>query len=155
MATARGAMDAAADVLSASMLNTGATMGDFAVLLGRIGLAIIFIVSGLGKLQDMAATQQYMQSMGVPGALAPLVVLVELGGGLAVLAGVLTRWAALLLAVFCLLAALIFHNQFAVQAQLVNFLKNVAMAGGFLVLAARGAGAFSLDALRDRRRPRL
>jgi len=128
-------------------------MNDLAVLLGRIGLSIIFILSGWGKFQDLASTQHYMQTMGVPGVLAPVVALVELLGGLAVLFGFLTRWAALGLAIFCLLAAFIFHNQFSESAaQMVNFMKNIAMAGGFLVLAAHGSGAFGLDALRDRRR---
>lgn len=127
-------------------------MNDLAVLLGRIGLSVIFILSGWGKFQDLASTQQYMQAMGVPGVLAPVVGLVELLGGLAVLFGFLTRLAALGLAIFCLLAAFLFHNQFSESAQMINFLKNIAMAGGFLVLAAHGCGAFGLDALRDRRR---
>lgn len=130
-------------------------MNDFAVLLGRIGLSIIFIVSGWGKLQDLASTQQYMQTMGVPGALAPLVVAVELLGGLAVLTGTLTRVAAVGLAIFCLLTAFIFHSHFAEQMQAVNFMKNLAMAGGFIMLAAAGSGTFGIDALWRRRRNRL
>jgi putative oxidoreductase len=121
-------------------------MNDTAVLLGRIGLSLIFIISGWGKLQDLAGTQQYMAAMGVPGLLAPLVIVAELGGGLAILAGLFTRLVAVLLAVFCLLTAAIFHLDFGDQAQAVNFMKNLAMAGGFLVLAAQGAGLYSVDA---------
>ena len=129
-------------------------MNDSLSLLGRIGLALIFIISGFGKIAAYAGTQQYMQSAGVPGALLPLVIALELGGGLAVLAGLFTRWVALALAAFSLVSAFLFHAHFSEQAQAVNFWKNVAMTGGFLMLAAHGAGAFSLDAWRARRHSR-
>lgn len=116
-------------------------------LLGRFGLAFIFIVSGLGKLgAGYAGTQQYMDAMGVPGALLPLVIAAELGGGLAVAAGLFTRWAAGGLALFSVLSGVLFHYQPQDQMQMIGFMKNLAIAGGFLVLAAHGAGRFSLDA---------
>jgi putative oxidoreductase len=115
-------------------------------LLGRAGLALIFIISGWGKIAGYAATQQYMEAMGVPGALLPLVIALELGGGLAILAGVYTRWIAVALAVFSLVSAAIFHANFADPMQAINFWKNLAIAGGFLMLAANGPGALSLDA---------
>ncbi|ANF58341.1 DoxX family protein [Halotalea alkalilenta] len=118
---------------------------------GRIGLSLIFIISGWGKLIGYAATQQYMEAMGVPSALLPLVILLELGGGLAIAAGAFTRWIALVLAAFSVLTALIFHADFSDAGQAINFWKNVAMAGGFLLLAANGAGEFSVDELRNRR----
>lgn len=121
-------------------------------LLGRIGLSLIFIISGCGKIAAYAGTQQYMESAGIPGALLPLVILLELGGGLAVLFGLFTLWIALAMAAFSLVSAMFFHSNFADQAQSINFMKNVAMAGGFLMLAAHGAGAFSLDAWLSRRR---
>lgn len=121
-------------------------------LLGRIGLSLIFIISGWGKIAAYAGTQQYMESAGIPGALLPLVILLELGGGLAVLFGFFTRWIALAMAAFSLVSAMFFHANFGDQAQAINFMKNVAMAGGFLMLAAHGAGAFSLDAWLSRRR---
>ena len=121
-------------------------------LLGRAGLSLIFIISGWGKIAGYAATQQYMESMGVPGALLPLVIALELGGGLAILAGAFTRWIAIAIAVFSLVSAAIFHADFSDQMQAISFWKNVAMAGGFLVLAANSAGSLSLDALRARRR---
>ena len=105
-------------------------------LLGRIGLSLIFIISGWGKIAGYAATQQYMEAMGVPGALLPLVIALELGGGLAILTGVFTRWIALALAVFSLASAALFHANLGDAAQAINFWKNVAMAGGFLMLAA-------------------
>jgi putative oxidoreductase len=115
---------------------------------GRALMSAIFILSGIGKLGAYAATQGYMESKGVPGVLLPAVILLELGGGLAVLLGWQTRISAFLLAGFCLLSALIFHANFADQMQSILFLKNMAMAGGFLFLVAGGAGAWSLDARR-------
>jgi putative oxidoreductase len=121
-------------------------------LLGRIGLSLIFIISGWGKIAGYAATQQYMESAGVPGALLPLVIALELGGGLAILAGAFTRWIALALAVFALASAALFHANLGDAAQAVNFWKNVAIAGGFLMLAAHGAGTLSVDHAWTKRR---
>ncbi|HEY0914635.1 MAG TPA: DoxX family protein [Pseudoxanthomonas sp.] len=121
-------------------------------LLGRLGLSLIFIISGWGKIAGYAATQQYMEAMGVPGSLLPLVIALELGGGLAILAGGFTRAIALALAAFSLASAALFHGNLGDATQAIMFWKNVAMAGGFLMLAANGAGALSLDALWARRR---
>ena len=121
-------------------------------LLGRIGLALLFIISGWGKISGYAGTQQYMEAMGVPGALLPLVILLELGGGLAIAAGLFSRWVALTLAGFSVVTALVFHANFGDTMQAINFWKNIGMAGGFLLLAAQGAGAFSIDALIGRRK---
>jgi putative oxidoreductase len=129
-------------------------MNNFAVLLGRFGLALIFILSGWSKIAGYAGTQQYMESMGVPGAVLPLVILLELGGGLAILTGLATRWVALALAGFTLVAAVLFHANLGDQNQFINFMKNVAIAGGFLVLATQGAGSFSFDNLLQARRNR-
>lgn len=121
-------------------------------LLGRLGLSLIFIISGWGKLAGYAATQQYMESQGVPGGLLPLVIALELGGGLAILAGAYTRWIALAIALFSIVSAAIFHADFGDPNQAISFWKNIAMAGGFLVLAANGADRLSLDAWRAARR---
>jgi putative oxidoreductase len=86
-----------------------------------------------------------MESVGVPGILLPLVILLEIGGGLALLVGWQTRIAAFLLAGFCLVAALIFHYQPDDQIQMILFMKNIAVAGGLLVLVSVGAGQISLD----------
>lgn len=120
-------------------------MNAYFSLLGRVGLSLIFIISGWGKIGGYAATQGYMESMGVPGALLPLVIALELGGGLAILAGVATRWVAIALAGFSIISALIFHANFADQMQAISFWKNVAIAGGFLMLAANGPGPLSLE----------
>lgn len=113
--------------------------------LGRLFLAAIFINSGIGKISAYAGTQAYMESQGVPGALLPLVILLEVVGGLAVVAGWQTRIAAFLLAGFTLLSALLFHLDFANQMQAIMFMKNVSIAGGLLLLVAHGAGAYSVD----------
>jgi putative oxidoreductase len=121
-------------------------------LFGRSALALIFVLSGAGKLAAYAGTQQYMESAGVPGALLPLVILAELGGGLAVMTGLLTRVSAIGLAVFSIAAGALFHADFADQNQMVHFMKNIALAGGLLVLAANGSGALSIDAVLARRK---
>jgi putative oxidoreductase len=112
---------------------------------GRVLLSLMFIFGGYEKIVGYAATQDYMENAGVPGVLLPLVILTELGGGLALLAGWQTRWVALALAGFCVLSGLIFHTDFSQQMQVIQFMKNLAIAGGFLVLAAAGPGAWSLD----------
>jgi len=112
---------------------------------GRVLISLIFVYSGIGKISGYAGTQGYMESMGVPGALLPLVIAVEVLGGLAVMLGWHTRVAAFLLAGFSLLSALLFHANFADHGQMISFMKNVAIAGGFLMIVAQGAGAYSLD----------
>ncbi|APS28653.1 DoxX family protein [Pectobacterium brasiliense] len=119
-----------------------------ALLVARILMPILFIVAGYGKLGDAyAGTQQYMQAMGVPSFLLPLTILLELGGGLAVLFGLLTRTVALFTAGFTLLTALIFHSNFAEGMNQLMFMKNLTIAGGYLLLAVTGPGAFSIDRL--------
>jgi putative oxidoreductase len=114
-------------------------------LAGRVLLASLFLLSGLGKLGAYSATAAYMASAGVPGVLLPVVIATEVLGGLAIILGWKTRTVALLLAGFSLLTAVAFHRNFADQAQMVNFLKNLSIAGGFLLLVARGAGPLSID----------
>ena len=118
------------------------------VLTGRILLAIMFVLGGYQKIGGFTGTQQYMEAFGVPGILLPLVILLELGGGLLIVVGFMTRWVSLAIAGFTLVAAAIFHNNFSDQMQVIMFLKNLGIAGGFLILAAHGAGAWSLDARR-------
>ncbi|MEQ9887725.1 DoxX family protein [Pectobacterium zantedeschiae] len=119
-----------------------------ALLIARILMPILFIVAGYGKLGDAyAGTQQYMQAMGVPTFLLPLTILLELGGGLAVLFGLLTRTVALFTAGFTLLTALLFHSNFAEGMNQLMFMKNLTIAGGYLLLAVTGPGAFSIDRL--------
>jgi putative oxidoreductase len=127
-------------------------MNDAVTLLARILLAHMFIISGLGKLgAGYAATQGYMASAGLPGALLPLVIALEIGGGVALAAGFLTRWAALALAAFSVVSAVLFHLHPGDQGQMINFMKNLCIAGGMLMLYVHGPGAFSIDARRPAR----
>ncbi|MFW5452529.1 DoxX family protein [Thioalkalivibrio sulfidiphilus] len=119
-------------------------------LVGRILLGVMFLLAGLDKIGGFEGTQGYMQAMGVPGMLLPLVILLEVGAGLALILGLWTRWAAILLAGFTLLANLIFHLDFSQAMQQILFMKNLAIIGGLLYVFAHGAGAWSIDARRDR-----
>ena len=119
-------------------------------LLGRILIAALFVVAGGGKIAAYAATQGYMQSAGVPGGLLPLVILIEVGGGLAIILGLYTRLVAVLMAGFSIVTALLFHAGHD-QVSQIMLMKNFAMAGGFLFLVANGAGKLSLDALRSKK----
>jgi putative oxidoreductase len=121
----------------------------YAGLIGRVLIAVLFVLSGWSKIGGYAGTQGYMQSAGVPGGLLPLVILLELGGGLAIIAGFYTRVVALLLAGFTVLTALLFHTG-ADQIQQIMFMKNLGLAGGFLFLFANGAGRLSVDHLLKR-----
>jgi putative oxidoreductase len=113
--------------------------------IGRILISLMFVTSGFSKVSGYAATQGYMEAMGVPGALLPLVIAVELLGGLAVMLGWHTRIAAFFLAGFSLLSALLFHANFGDQTQMIMFMKNISIAGGFLMIVSLGGGAFTLD----------
>jgi putative oxidoreductase len=125
-----------------------------AVLVGRILMSVIFVLGGWGKLMGAAATQAMFAKQGLPMVEAAwaLAVVVELGGGLALLFGLFTRPVGLVLAVWCVLTALIAHTNFADRGQEINFLKNMAMTGGFLYVAAFGGRTWSLDAWLSRRR---
>lgn len=119
---------------------------DVGLLVARILMPILFITAGWGKIgAGYAGTQQYMEAMGVPGFLLPLTILLELGGGLAILFGFLTRTTALFTAGFTVLTALLFHTNFAEGVNQLMFLKNLSIAGGFLALGIAGPGAFSID----------
>ncbi len=120
----------------------------YAPAVGRFLLAAIFLISGFGKLADPAGTIGYISAVGLPLPAVgyAIAVIVELGGGLLLVAGYQTRIVALTLAAFTIVAALFFHSHFADQNQFIHFLKNVAIAGGLLQVAAFGAGRLSLDA---------
>jgi uncharacterized membrane protein YphA (DoxX/SURF4 family) len=125
---------------------------DVAALVGRLLLAAIFITSGFGKITGFEGTVGYIASKGLPlpQVAAIIAIIVELGGGILLAIGYKARWAALALAVFTLAAGILFHNYWAVEAaqkmgQQINFWKNVAMTGGFLMAYAFGPGRYSLD----------
>jgi putative oxidoreductase len=116
-------------------------------LIGRLLLAAMFILSGFGKLGDPSGTIGYIASAGLP--LPPvayaIALVVEIGAGILLVLGYRARWVALILAAFTLASAIGFHTDFADQNQMIHFMKNLAITGGFLQIAAFGAGAFSLD----------
>src|ERR1700760_1661757 len=116
---------------------------------GRILVAAIFVLSGLGKIGAPAATQGYIAAMGMPAPLLAYIgaIVVELGGGLLLLAGYRTKLVAAALAVFSIVTAFVFHHALADQNQMIHFLKNFAMAGGLLQFVAYGAGRISVDSL--------
>ena len=120
------------------------------ILIGRILLAAIFLLSGFGKLTAIAGTAGYFGAMGlpVPTVTAIVVGLIELLGGIAILVGFQTRIAAWVLAIFTVATGLVAHTGWADQMQMIQFLKNLAITGGFLLLASSGAGAYSVDAKR-------
>ncbi len=118
---------------------------NYSHLSGRILISLIFLLASINKLSAYAGTQGYMEAMGVPGGLLPLVIAIELFGALAIIVGYKTRIAAFLLAGFCLVSAMIFHFNFSDQIQSILFMKNIAIAGGLLFLVSKGAGFLSID----------
>lgn len=125
------------------------------ILVGRVLLALMFVLSGFGKLTNIEGTAGFIASGGLPlaTALAVIVGLLELLGGLAILVGFHARWAALALGLFTLAASLLFHNFWAMPAdkafmQQLMFMKNLSVAGGMFIVAALGAGPMSFDARR-------
>ena len=129
--------------VSVNQRNT--TLKNLTEVSGRALLALLFLLSGVGKLGAYHATAAYMASVGVPGVLLPAVIATEVLGALAIIFGWKTRFVAALLAGFSVLTALTFHNNFADQIQMIMFWKNISIAGGFLLLAVNGAGPLSID----------
>ncbi|KZW99742.1 membrane protein [Pseudoalteromonas luteoviolacea] len=128
-----------------NIISNNEGLASLANLVGRVGLSVIFILAGMNKTQYFEDNAQYLASGGLPEFLLPLVIAFELIGGLFILAGALTQITALAFAGFCVISALVFHNNLADQMQFFMFFKNIAMAGGFLALASAGAGRFSVD----------
>lgn len=122
-------------------------MNSLISIASRLLMALIFIISGWEKLTSFSGSEAYLSSLGLPlpGLATPLVILIELGGGLALLAGFKTRWVAGVLAVFAVATALIVHNNLADQGQSIHFMKNLAIAGGLLLFVKYGAGEASVD----------
>lgn len=128
-----------------ALIKPNTMLQDVLLLAGRIALSAIFILAALNKIQYFEGNAQYMASAGLPAELLPLVIVFELGAGILLVAGLLTQLSALLLAGFSIVSGLLFHFNLADQMQFIMFFKNIAMAGGFFVLATIGAGKFSLD----------
>lgn len=125
-------------------------MRDTALLIGRILLSQIFVIAAWGKITGYAGTAHYMAAYGVPTFLLPLVILLEMGCGIALLIGWKTRWAALALGIYSVIAAIIFHHQTANQMQQIMLMSDLAFAGGLFVIAAVDSGKLSLDGLGGR-----
>jgi putative oxidoreductase len=119
----------------------------------RALMSLLFLLSGIGKISAVVATQRYMEAYGVSGVLLWPAAALEIGGGVMLLIGLKTRPLSIVLAGWCLLTAFIFHTKFVDQTEMINFFKNMAMTGGFLLLAKSGAPGFSVDGLLASRRP--
>ena len=113
--------------------------------LGRLLISFMFLMSGLNKAGNYSNTSGWMESMGVSSSILPLVILLEIIGAFAIIIGWHTKITAFLLAGFSIISALIFHSDFSNQVEMIMFMKNIAIAGGFLFLVANGAGNYSLD----------
>lgn len=129
-------------------------MHNASMLIARLGLSLIFILAGISKLAAWHASASALAVHGIAPGLLPLVIIIELGGGLLVLCGLITRWAAALLCIYAIVGTIGLHANFADHTQWTNFMQHLAIAGGFLVLAVHGPGGLSLDAWRKRRRQR-
>jgi putative oxidoreductase len=121
-----------------------AILADAGLLAGRCLLVFIFLHEGFGILGNYAPAAAFMQKSGVPSLLLPAVIALQLVGGLLIAAGAITRLSALAFAAFCVLTAILFHWQFADRNQLLHFQKDLAITGGFLILACCGPGGWSL-----------
>tara|TARA_Y100001970_G_scaffold191105_1_gene232381 strand:+ start:63 stop:440 length:378 start_codon:yes stop_codon:yes gene_type:complete len=120
-------------------------MANIADLIGRILISALFLLNGIFKISNYDGTISWMESFGMPGILLIPAIILEIAGPVLIIIGYKTKLAAGLLSLFCIATAFIFHNDFANQMQLTSFLKNIALAGGFLILFVNGAKGFSLD----------
>ena len=114
-------------------------------ILGRLLLSAIFLINGIGKIFNYEGTIQYMENFDVPGYLIIPAITVEILFPILLIIGYYTKFSALVLSLFTLALAVIFHTDFSNQMQLVSFLKNIAIAGGFLIIFVYGPGKYSLD----------
>jgi putative oxidoreductase len=113
--------------------------------IGRLLISLMFLMSGLNKIGNYSNTSGWMESMGVSSYLLPLVIILEILAAIAIIIGWKTKIAAFLLAGFCIISGLIFHSDFSNQLEIIMFMKNIAIAGGFLFLVVNGPGNFSID----------
>ena len=120
-------------------------MTNIADLVGRILISALFLLNGIFKINNYEGTIGWMESFGMPGILLIPAIILEIVGPVLVIIGYKTKLAAGLLSLFCIATAVIFHNDFADQIQFTSFLKNIALAGGFLILFVNGAKDFSVD----------
>ena len=120
-------------------------MSNILDLLGRISISVLFFLNGIFKINNYEGTIVWMESFDIPSALLIPAIILEVLGPILIIIGYQTKIAAALLSLFCIATAIIFHNDFSNQMQLTSFLKNIALAGGFLILFVNGAKDLSLD----------
>ena len=114
-------------------------------LFARVLISTLFLINGIFKITNYDGTVDWMEGYGVPGILIIPAIMIEILGPILIIVGYQTKITAAFLSLFCLLTAIIFHNEFSNQMQLTSFLKNIALAGGFLFLVINGSKKFSLD----------
>ena len=113
--------------------------------IGRLLISLMFLMSGLNKIGNYSNTSGWIESMGVSSSFLPLVITLEILAAVAIIIGWKTKIAAFLLAGFCIISGIIFHSDFSNQLEIIMFMKNIAIAGGFLFLVVNGPGNFSID----------
>ena len=114
-------------------------------LVGRIFISLIFLLSGINKIGNYEGTIGWMESLGMPEIFLIPAIILEIGAAILIIVGFKVKISAVLLSVFCIVTAVIFHNDFSNQMDFIGFMKNIGLAGGFLLLAVNGAKDFSLD----------
>jgi len=114
-------------------------------LIGRVFISLIFLLSGFSKISNYEGTVGWMESLGMPGIFLIPAIILEIVAPILIIVGYKVRNSAALLSLFCIATAVIFHNDFSNQMQFISFMKNIALAGGFLFLVINGAKDFSLD----------
>ena len=114
-------------------------------LFARILISTLFLINGIFKITNYDGTVDWMEGYGVPGILIIPAIIIDILGPVLIILGYKTKITAAFLSLFCLVTAIIFHNEFSNQMQLTSFLKNIALAGGFLFLVINGSKKFSLD----------
>ena len=114
-------------------------------LVGRVFISLVFLLSGINKIDNYEGTIGWMESLGMPGIFLIPAIILEIIGPILIIIGYKVKISAALLSLFCITTAVIFHNDFSNQMQFVSFMKNIALAGGFLFLVVNGAKDFSLD----------
>ena len=114
-------------------------------LVGRIFISLVFLLSGFNKIGNYEGTIGWMESFGMPGIFLIPAIILEVRAPILIIIGYKVKISAALLSLFCIATAVIFHNDFSNQMQFISFMKNIALAGGFLFLVVNGAKDFSLD----------
>jgi len=114
-------------------------------LIGRIFISLVFLLSGINKIGNYEGTVGWMESLGMPGIFLIPAIILEISAPILIMIGYKVKISAALLSIFCIATAVIFHNDFSNQMQLISFMKNIALAGGFLFIVVNGAKDFSLD----------